>query len=359
MVWAALTLSPVNAGGAALSVVSYRTTSLSLSEVGGVIQRGPDGAIYFLRVEDGIVHRLNTDNSISRFQLSPTPETAFGTVDLLQDMHIDAVGNLSVPAIWGRPPKNGGVGVLVFDSAGRYLRTVSFTPGIGVRHIAVYGNGNVFALGIDPAYYRRTDPLCLLVHKYSPDGKRLTAFSSCPPELAGDKRTSGSGWNRLNQEVDRGRIWIDGSRLYHLLPFSHSIRVFDASTGSQVDDLELQGPSALEPPAAGGTEETGTAEMLWHVVRMTDGRYLARWSMQSGAPGAASVHPATSMTVHIVKGANGSTLRGGRVSHLGVIASSDRGAMVPVFAEEDGSVTCLVGNANGPVAFARVRISSN
>ena len=168
VVFAALSMSRLSAGEAALNVVSYRTTSLSYSEIGGVMQRGAGGVIYFLRVEDGIVHRLNPDNSVSRFQLSPTPETAFGSVDLMQDMHIDAEGNIFVPAIWGRPPKNGGVGVLVFDSAGRYLRTITFMPGINVRHIAVDSKGNVFALGIDPAYYRRTDPLCLLVHKYSP-----------------------------------------------------------------------------------------------------------------------------------------------------------------------------------------------
>jgi len=317
--------------------ISEHTTSLLASEAGGVVRLGPAGIVYFLSVETNTVHTIAPNGSTTRLALSSTPEGA--SASLMEDMAIDGTGRLFIPSIWRRAPGKGSAGILVFDSRGYYERTVEFVPRTNVRHIAMDEGGNIFVLGIDPAYYRGTAAACFLVHKYSPLGERIKAFSNCPADLAKGRLTSGPAWDELNLDVDRGRLWLNGGRLYQLLSASHQIRVFDPASGVQVGQVELQAP--VRDSGAGSGRQ-----IVWRVVQAAGGEYLAQWSLPQGPSGGGANARSFAMVLHDSAGAGLSN----PVSPAGE-------AMVPLFTNDDGTITFAVGRPNGAIRLTQSSVT--
>jgi hypothetical protein len=317
-------------------VISERATPLLAREAGGVVQLGPAGIVYFLSVESKTVHTIAPNGSTVTLTLSPTPEGA--SASLMEDMAIDSAGRLFIPAIWRYAPKGGSAGIFVFDSRGYYERTIELAPRTNVRHIAMDEAGNIFVLGIDPAYYRRTADTCFLVHEYSPQGERLKAFSSCPADLARTRQTSGPAWQELNLEIDRGRLWFSGGRLYQLLPASHQIRIFDPASGRPVGQVGLQSPVSASEGSPG--------PIVWRIVQVAEGQYLAQWSVPKGAANGAGVARSLGLVLHDKSG-----------SSLSNPAHLTGEAMVPLFANGDGTITFAVGRPNGTIRLARSAVS--
>jgi hypothetical protein len=260
----------------AVRPASYRQLKTTSSELGGVVHYGQNHATYFLH-SSGLVHRIgDNDETIARMRLQPPPEGANAQV-LYSDIAVDSKGGMFVGATWTRQPSGGGAGVLVYDTEGRYERTIVLSPRSNMRHLAMDASGNLFVLGIDPGYFRGVSNLCLLVHKYSPDGNRVTAFSSCPIP-AGDRSVQGPAWEQLSFEVDRGSLWIENGKLYHVLPSSGVIRVFDPTTGLGLGEIALRLPQSDELASLA----TGPS-VAWRVLSRGSDGFLVVWSVPTAA----------------------------------------------------------------------------
>lgn len=267
------TAAATSAAELAIRQISHRPLNIRPADLGGVVQYGPNHATYFLHSGQGVVHRIaDGEESLVRIPLQAPPESA--DADLLySDLAINSEGEMFVAATWTRKGSGGGAGVLVYDRDGHYLRTVVLSPRTNIRHLAIDASGNMFVLGIDPAYFKGASNLCLLVHKYSPEGNRVTAFSGCPI-AAGDRTVNGPQWDLLSFEVDRGSLWIDNGKLYHVLPSSRVIRAFDTVTGVAVGETTLQPPELDDP----GTAATGPA-VAWRVLPRGPDGFLVVWSV--------------------------------------------------------------------------------
>jgi hypothetical protein len=271
----ALPCIPVALMAADLSIsrISHRPLNIKPADLGGVVQYGPNGATYFLNTGRGEVRRIaDGESSLVRIPLEPSPERATAEV-LFLDMAINAPGQLFLGAIWTKKPKGGGAGVIVYNAAGNYERTIVLNPRANIRHLALDASGNIYVLGIEPGYFKGVENFCNLIHKYTPEGNRVTAFSSCPIP-AGD-RSLGAQWDQLSFEVDRGSIWIQDGRVYQVMPSRRVIRVFDSVTGIAINEITLR------PPAENIAIATGAA-VAWRVLPMGEGGYLVVWSVPTG-----------------------------------------------------------------------------
>jgi hypothetical protein len=310
--------------------VSHYPLHIRPADLGGVVTYGPDAAVYFLHTGNAVVHRISDgDGALVRIPLEPAAESATAVVNLMADMAVDATGQMFIPAMWTRKPKGGGAGVLVYTAAGHYERTIVLAPQVNIRHLAMDPAGNIFVLGIDPSYYKGLSNLCLLIHKYAPDGTRISAFSGCPIP-AGD-RSLGPQWERLSFEVDRGSIWIQDGRLYHALPSSRAVRVFDPNTGIAI------GETLFEPPPVEGVEisASGTSD-AWRVLPRGHDAYLVVWSVRTG------VGRNNFVAAHDRKGSPVTT----RISPMreGMpVASASNGQVFFLAPQPDGTVTLVRG----------------
>jgi hypothetical protein len=240
--------------------------------------RSPAGDLWCVESGGMSVSRYSAAGALlSRIRIDSVPEAKTGKVTFLQDVAVDNKNNLYVSGIWRNQPRSFASGIFVFDPAGAYVRTVALSPAIELRHAAVDSQGNIYGLGVDGDFVRRRTDYCLLVHKYSPDGKRLTAFSSCPAGLmlrtpAG---TPGPDFMKLPGDVDKGRLWIAGDRVYHLMASSHILRVFDPA-GKQLQALEF-----AVPPAPGPTGSlspiASVSDVATRVLPLAGGRYMVEW----------------------------------------------------------------------------------
>jgi len=309
--------------------VSHRTLNIRPTDVGGVVKRGPNGSTYFLSVTRGVVHRAGDgQESLVRIPLESPPESATARVNFMEDMAIDSAGRIFVPAIFTRTPKGGDAAVVVYDAGGHYQRTILLAPRANIRHLALDTSGNIFVLGIDPGYYRGGTNSCLLVHKYTPDGERVTAFSSCPI-TPGERDLSGPEWDRLSFEVDRGSIWIRNGRLYHVLPTSRVVREFDSVTGVGLSETSLQLPRTGEVSL--GDIDSAVA---WRVLPMGHG-YLVLWSAGT------STLRTSFLSAHDAKGVAATPASRTPLSQGIPVATDARGQLFLLSRESDGTVGLL------------------
>lgn len=253
--------------------ISHRPLNIRPADLGGVVQYGANRKTYFLHTGHGVVHRIGDDEeSLVRVPLQSPPESADAELSY-SDIAINTEGHMFVAATWTRKPNGGGAGVLVYDRDGHYERTIVLSPRTNIRHLAIDASGNMFVLGIDPGYFKGVTNLCLLIHKYTPDGNRVTAFSGCPiPQ--GDRTATGPQWEQLSFEVDRGSLWLEDGRLYHVLPASRTIRVFDPVTGLAVSEISLQPPQFEHL----GITATGPG-VAWRVLSRGRDGFLVVWSI--------------------------------------------------------------------------------
>jgi hypothetical protein len=338
----------ISAADLSFQSISERAIPVAPRTLGGAFKHLANGDVYFFSNEYRSIHRLSqSDNSISRIELSGTPEDSVGSVQLMQDFAVDGNGRFFVPAIWTYKERQGGsAGVLVFDSGGHYQRTVLLQPRTEVRHIALSDSGEIYVLGIDPAYFRHSTDSCFLVHRYTSNGARLAAFSACPTDVAPERRTSGPAWEALKRETDRGSIWIKNNIFYHLLPFSHQIRTFEVGTERPLDTVDMAPPDGAELQSDVVHTSRAFPSMIWRVVQFSDGRYLAHWSLASPDSANANRRLAV-LTLHDGQG---------RLA----VKSRQRPSFggEPLWANEDGSVTFIVRQADGNAKLVRSAVRS-
>ena len=321
--------------GLKLHRLSQRTLNVRGNELGGVARRGLNRASYFFSVERHVVHRVSDDDSsLTRITLEPPPESAKATVQMMQDIAIDSSGRMFVPAIWHFSPRGGGAGVLVYGPDGRYERTISLTPRTNVRHLALDASGYLFVLGVDPEYFRGQVTTCFLVHKYTLDGRRVSAFSACPL-ASGERSTSGQRWDDLNFEIDRGSLWVQAGRVYHVLPAAHVIRVFDGLTGTAIDETRLE-----EPRLSDALDNTRTGAVAWRVLPVGAEDYLVLWSLKTSTGGRTRT-----LSAHRKDGAI-----------LGEDLQPVFQNGVPVIADETGHVSLLSLDPDGTTGFAKAEM---
>lgn len=214
---------------------------------------------------------------VKRLRIEGMPQMQTSKVTFLQDIAIDGHGTIYVSAVWREQPRSFASGLFIFDSEGRYLRTVSLTPSIELRHTAVDSTGNIYTLGLDGDFVRRRTDYCLLVHKFAPNGNRITAFSSCPAGLilrtpAG---TPGADFKKLSGDMDNGRLWVTGDKIYHLTPRAHMLRVFDSS-GRQLNQVDFSVPAAPGTRVSPSPLASANDSMV-RVLPISDGRYVIEW----------------------------------------------------------------------------------
>lgn len=339
--WPAPSIAAAELGFRALS---DRPVALTPSELGGVVRRGPRGDIFFFSVERWTIHSVSeNDSSIRRIALGPMPKDSSGVVDLMEDLVVDQSGRFFVPAIWTLRPRGGSAGVVVFGAAGRYERAIRLSPRTNVRHIAMGASGDLFILGIDPDYFRGLTNSCFLLHRYTADGNRLSSFSSCPPETSLARVVSGPQWERLNLEVDRGAVWLDGAYVYHLLPVSHRIRVFEEATGRLVREMLLPPPGPAVP-AGDELRSVGQLPLVWRALPLSDGRFFVHWMVRSAASRGET--RSAVMAMHDAQGKEISAAQGLPWQKA-----------VPIVSNDDGTVTFLVRQPDNTVRVIRSEVS--
>ncbi len=166
-------------------------------------------------------------------------------VNWLDDIASTPDGSTLLPVIWRAAPRNTSFGLAVFDRNGAHRRMIRLQPPAEIRHFTTTPSGGFVVLGLDPAFFRRQTSQCLLLHEYAVDGSRIRSFSPCPEGLEllrPGQPQPGPGYQWLKDEVDRGKVWVESDRLYHLLPRSRSIRVFDL-TGKMTRQIAMETPA--------------------------------------------------------------------------------------------------------------------
>jgi hypothetical protein len=281
---AELVIEPLGRLAFRLPSISYRANA-----------RSSAGDFYFLSAQRIAIHRVSAVSSEVRE--IPLPEvvraaaTAGSRLTLPQDLSVDRSGYVYVPAIWREAPSRNLFGVFVYDPQGSYSRTIVLSPPAEIRHVAVDESGNLFVLGIDAKYFKGEVQQCFLVHKYSPAGRRLASLSPCPSglDLRQPSGHTGPGFRTLTQDVDRGRVWVQGGQVYHLLAYFRRVRLFSL-------DGKLLGEADLQPPGGLGA----AADTVWRIVLLSGGRFLVDWlhPQQSGG----SAHNTRYLCLHDTQG---------------------------------------------------------
>lgn len=320
-----------------LRVDSLQTTVLNLPQ-GRIasLRIGPSGDIYLWSSDVGSIYRLGPDGDVEAvFELSQiTDSLGMGA----QPRPTFAVGpgeSVHVPLMWRPSPDNARdtrAGLAVFSPAGPYEQWVALKPSVEVRHIAVDALGNFYVLGMDPAYFRQETDSCNLIHKYSPDGRHLASFSPCPqPEpVRGERMQIGPGFRRLQAEADRGQVWLAGPNVYHLLPLSRALRIFEA-------DGEVVRVVTLEPPWLElGPPGLAVEIWIWSLGILPDGSHVVEWlrSEQDGSRVMNSRH----RTVHDSQGRLVSSPQPVRASTGTLLFSDNRGDCYFLTREETGRI---------------------
>lgn len=187
------------------------------------------------------------------------------------------------------------------------------------RHVVVRDDGTFVVLGVDGGFFFGRENRCDLLHVYSADGVRLNSLSPCPDHgVAGSSpsRRDGVDFELLKEDVDHGQLWLDGDRVYHLLPATREIRIFSSSN-------HLLRRTRLEAPdrAASG----------WTVRRLfaLQHGYLLFWMMRKSVSGGAQISD-------VVAGFH--DLDGNLRSRL--VAAHRFGPLRPVAVTDNGELLC-------------------
>jgi len=176
-------------------------------------------------------------------------------------------------------PSSNLLGVLVFKPDGHYSSRMHLMPSIEIMHMVVDDLGNLFILGINvDSLYSPLSP-CLLVHKYSPQGVRLTAFSPCPAADDAHLVDQSPGQLRLRREntARASQLFFYDGFLYHVVFPLRTIRIFE-SGGRLIRELRLDPPLTDAPSSTNSVQlQASAGDEVSHVVILRGGRFLVEW----------------------------------------------------------------------------------
>jgi len=253
----------------------FRSTGLSVSSNGVVYSTASERReVRSLSVRDGTVRKLRLrglPEEINQWELGP--EAAADQRGFLY-----VAGHGRQWSLREEAPSRL-FGVSVFRPDGRYSFTIHLTPSVDVRHIVVDGTGELFVLGIDLSSLYRPAGGCLLVHKYSRRGTRLTSFSQCPaPELARSAgEQPGQLFLRRQTTVMASQLFLHEGVLYHVLFSLRIIRMFDTQ-GRLIRELHLEPPSGAPLGTSGLPQPANVGDEVVRVVLIQEGRFLVEWA---------------------------------------------------------------------------------
>lgn len=256
---------------------------LKLPEVNfGAVKSLPGGDLAFLAPDRWGIHRFSrASGSVSSFSLHAVPESSRASVQVRGDFAVDGAGNVYIPANWfewkhGSTPK---AGVFIFDRGGRYLGTTELAMQCSPERIAVDSTGDFFVLSMDAAYLKGRQKECSLVHKFTRQGQHVVSFSACPTVLQAEgpgPGLRGAAASALREEAERGHLWMQNDQLYHVLPSSRLLRVFDRD-GHLVREAAFVAPDSAALLASGGMTQAAGTSRVWRIVGRPDGSFLVEW----------------------------------------------------------------------------------
>lgn len=244
--------------------------------------RAASGDLYILGNapnERIVFHYRGSDGTlVSQFSLSSLSGTSENHLYFSTEVAVDPAGRIYVTGVW-RPAgtRDTRTDILVFDQHGALLRTVPTVPRVEARHIAIDKDGYFYVLGVDSGYFNRATDLCMLIHKYSPAGLRITAFSSCPAEYSLRNPAGlspGPDFPKLNKDVNQGSLWFQNGMIYHALANSRILRAFETS-GRQVFETRLQAPTPASIYPLDPTTENN--DEVRRVTPLPGGRFMVEW----------------------------------------------------------------------------------
>lgn len=300
--------------------------------------RSKTGEFHFLSLKstrEWKVFRRSADGTLEEYAKPNLREISEGGGQAMQDLALDQFGSAYVPLIWRYTKENQGVGVMVFDRTRALSRLITLTPRTEIRHVAVGDDGSLYVMGIDPAYFQRQRDVCNLVHKYTAEGKRTISFSQCPnqtPLRAPETPTTGSSYEQLTRDIDRGRIWITGADIYQILPYSRQLRRFSLN-GQLVRTVEFT------PPPEGHANDASL-----RIFPQRDGSFLVVWADGGNYRSGNVVSTGLYMSLHSADGIPLST---------GAHRNADNG--VPIMMEENGSLL-VIKRRNGGSHLSRADV---
>ncbi len=287
----------------ALSFQLQARLLLKLPEVNfSAVKSLPGGDLVFLAQDRWGIHRfVRASESLASFGLHSVPESARASIQVKGDFTVDGAGSVYVPANWfewqhGSTPK---AGVFVFGADGRYLRTIEFAMQCSPEKIAVDSNGNILVLSLDAAYLKGREKRCFLLHKFTKQGILVGSFSACPMASQNGKAefaVPGAALSALREEADRGHVWIQDGQIYHVLPASRLLRVFDRE-GKPVREVSLTPPESATLLAGGGMTAAPNNDQVWRIISRPDGTYLVEW-LHSEAAGTSGQRRTTFLALH-------------------------------------------------------------
>ncbi|MGC8794864.1 MAG: hypothetical protein ACP5U2_15905, partial [Bryobacteraceae bacterium] len=195
-------------------------------------------------------------------------------------------------------------GVFVFDGSGLHVRTVTLEfAGLATR-FAPGPDGNLWVIGVESHWLQDQTRECYLLHKFSPEGKRLASLSNCPEtEQPGPGGRPLSSFSPLREETARGHLFVHEGLIHHVLPVSRRLRIF-RTDGALVRDVALIPPPSSELLAPCGLKADQASQRIWRIVPLPEGRFLVEW-LHAEKAGTAGERRTTFLAVH---GADGSPI---------------------------------------------------
>ena len=248
------------------------------------------GEIVAISIQDRRLYWLTDGTAARAMNIDGMPEArlAIRPPDLLPDVCPGPLGHVFVPAVWHQPGNGGGrrffSGAFAFFPGSGYSHTVVFDPSVEVRWLAVGSTGDIYAAGLDAAYFRGISRECKMVHKFTEEGRRSAAFSDCPPKITeGFRSDLRAQYSRLKQDADHAHIWFRDDRVVHVLPASRLLRTFRTS-GELISEIALnppwdeevviQKPFPLPVPVS--------ERRIFQIFPLPHGRHLVYWLAIAG-----------------------------------------------------------------------------
>src|SRR6185312_8937068 len=152
------------AAGPAIRELGKVTLSSSSGQISD-ISVTPAGDIYVLDANSLVITHFSATGALqNQFPISGVPESSQGHLYFHPEITVDQNRNVYIAATWRPAPRQTSTALFVFDSNGHYARTIPLIPRIEVRHLAIDKDGNFYALGVDPDFFKWKANLCLLVH---------------------------------------------------------------------------------------------------------------------------------------------------------------------------------------------------